>query len=193
MSRQHTTFKKAAERIKESEFVIPVFVVFFLLWLMSMGFAFEDYSTSYWGYEVLPTADGYWWTAYLVAALPSVGQIAAGYIAMALGWDADEDKKYTVVSICVWLLLFSIDAFTDMSYRMDVPQEATWQLVVTAVFQTVGIFTIGSELSFVVGFGMTMQLLPEAFAQSFTIGVRLKHRMAQLRKNMQELSGNNYR
>lgn len=193
MSRHHTTFRKAAERIRESEFVIPVFIVFLLLWLMSMGFAAEDYWTSLLGYNNLPTQAGFWWIAYVVAALPSVGQIAAGYIAMALGWDAKEDRKYTVISICIWLLLFSIDAFTDMAYRIAVPEGPTWEVVITAVFQTVGIFTIGSELSFVVGFGMTMQLLPEAVAQFMTVGTKLKTRMSRIRAEMAELSGGNYR
>lgn len=191
MSRHNTTFKKAAERIKESEFVVPVFVVFFLLWLMSMTFAFEDYWTSFWGYNSLSTQQGFWWTSYAVAALPSVGQIAAGYIAMALGWDAEEDRKYTLISVAIWLLLFSIDAFTDMAYRMDTPSGFTWELAATAVFQTVGIFTIGSELSFVVGFGMTMQLLPEAIAQSLAVGVRLKARMNRLRAEMANAAGGN--
>lgn len=193
MSRHHTTFKKAADRIKESEFVIPVFIVFLLLWIMSLGFTAEDYYTSLLGYEGLGTKPGFWWTSFLVAALPSVGQIAAGYIGLALGWDDDNDKKFTVLSVLIWFLLFTIDAFTDMSYRMSVPSGTTWQIILTAVFQTVGIFTIGSELAFVVGFGMTIQLLPEALAQSMTVGHRLKARMAKLRKDMAELSGGSYR
>lgn len=178
MSRHHTTFKKAAERIRESEFVIPVFVVFLLLWGMSMMFAFEDYWTSFWGYDALPTERGFWWTSYAVAALPSVGQIAAGYIAMALGWDAEEDRKYTLISIAIWLSLFSIDAFTDMAYRMGVPNGTSWQVIGTAVFQTVGIFTIGSELAFVVGFGMTFQLLPDMAAQLLGLPGRIRTRFA---------------
>lgn len=193
MSRHHTTFRKAADRIKESEFVIPVFIVFLLLWIMSIGFTVEDYYTSLLGYAGLGTKPGFWWTDYLVAALPSVGQIASGYISMALGWDDDNDKKFTVLGVLIWFLLFAIDAFTDMSYRMSVPNGTTWQIVATAVFQTVGIFTIGSELAFVVGFGMTIQLLPEALAQSMTVGHRLKARMAKLRKDMAELSGGSYR
>ncbi|MEZ4513496.1 MAG: hypothetical protein R3C62_16635 [Chloroflexota bacterium] len=158
-----------------------------------MFFTAEDYWTSLLGYAGLPTKAGFWWTGYVVAALPSVGQIASGYIALALGWDAKEDRKYTVISILIWLLLFSIDAFTDMTYRMSVPNGTSWQIVLTAVFQTVGIFTIGSELSFVVGFGMTMQLLPEAVAQSMTVGTRLKSRMSRLRADMAEMSGGTYR
>lgn len=182
MSRHHTTFKKAAERIKESEFVIPVFLVFFLLFGMSGAFAFEDYWTSYWGYEMLPTQPGFWWTAYVVAGLPSVGQIAAGYIALALGWDAEEDRKYTLISIGIWLLLFTIDAFTDMYFRMDV-QTVDWQVIASALFQTVGIFTIGSELAFVVGFGMTMQLLPEVIAQGMTVGIKIRSRIGQISRD----------
>lgn len=187
MSRHHTTFKKAAERIRESEFVIPVFVVFVLLWLMSIAFAVEDYWTSFWGYEMLPTQPGFWWTSYVVAALPSVGQIAAGYIALALGWDSQEDRKYTVISVAIWILLFSIDAFTDMYFRMNVPGDS-WEVVASAFFQTVGIFTIGSELAFVVGFGMAMQLLPEAIAQSMTVGVKLRSRVQQIKGDWAELN-----
>mgnify|MGYP006257871701 FL=1 len=182
MSRHHTTFKKAADRIKESEFVIPVFFVFLLLLFMSIAFAVEDYWTSFWGYEMLPTQRGFWWSTYAVAALPSVGQIASGYIALALGWDAEEDRKYTLISIGIWLLLFAVDAYTDMYFRIGV---SAWsmELAASAVFQTVGIFTIGSELAFVVGFGMTMQLTPEAVAQSFSVGVKLRGRTDQIKRD----------
>ncbi len=187
MSLSHTTFKKAAKRIRESEFVIPVFIVFLVLWLMSIAFAVEDYWTSFLGYELLPTQPGFWWTAYIVAALPSVGQIAAGYIAIALGWDEKADRKYTILSLFIWSILFSIDAFTDMSFRMAVP-DPSWKTALTAVFQTVGIFTIGSELAFVVGFGMAFQLLPDALAQSMTLGVRFKSRMEQIQKSWEALN-----
>ena len=186
MSRHHTTFKKAADRLRESEFIIPVFVVFLLLWFMSLGFTAEDYWTSFWGYEMLPTQAGFWWTSYLVAGLPTVGQIAAGYIALALGWDAEEDRKYTLISIGIWLLLFAIDAFTDMFFRMNVPGES-WEIVITAVFQTVGIFTIGSELAFVVGFGMTMQLAPDAIAQMMSVGIKLRSRTRQIKRDWGEV------
>ena len=180
MSRHHTTFKKAAERIRESEFVVPVFVVFLVLWLMSIGFAVEDYWTSYWGYEALPTQTGFGWTPYVVAALPSVGQIAAGYIALALGWDSKADRKYTVISMVVWFILFYIDAFTDMYFRLNgVARDPS--ATFAALMQTLGIFTIGSELAFVVGFGMTMQLLPEAIGQTMAIPARMSARLTQLR------------
>jgi hypothetical protein len=187
LSLRNTTFKKAAKRIRESEFVIPVFFVFLVLWIMSLAFAVEDYWTSFWGYGLLPTQSGFWWTAYVVAALPSVGQIAAGYIAIALGWDEKSDRKYTLVSIGIWLMLFTIDAFTDMFFRMDVPDPG-WRTALTAVFQTVGIFTIGSELAFVVGFGMAFQLLPDAIAQTMSIGVRLRSRMQQIKLAWAEAS-----
>lgn len=191
MSRHHTTFKKAAERIKESEFVVPVFVVFFVLWMMSIGFAIEDYWTSYWGYQALPTQVGFSWTPYVVAALPSVGQIAAGYIALALGWDAKEDRKYTVMSLLVWFVLFYIDAFTDMTFRLTGVM-ATPSVTFAAIMQTIGIFTIGSELAFVVGFGMTMQLLPEALGQTMSIPARMQARLSQLRDAANGASHNRY-
>jgi len=182
MSRQHTTFKKAAERIRESEFVVPVFVVFLVLWLMSIGFAVEDYWTSFWGYQALPTQVGFGWTPYVVAALPSIGQIAAGYIALALGWDAKADRKYTIISLVVWLILFFLDAFTDMVFRLNgvAPDPS---VTFAALMQTLGIFTIGSELAFVVGFGMTIQLLPEAIGQTMAIPARLNARLNQLRES----------
>lgn len=181
MSRQHTTFKKAAERIRESEFVVPVFIVFFVLWMMSIGFAIEDYWTSFWGYEALPTQTGFGWTPYVVAALPSVGQIAAGYIALALGWDAKPDRKYTVISIIVWMILFYIDAFTDIYFRTGgVLSDPT--TMSAAVFQTLGVFTVGSELAFVVGFGMSMQLLPDAVGQAASIPTRIRASMLQIRE-----------
>lgn len=174
------TFQRAADRIRASEFVVPVFLIFFVLWLMSVGFAIEDYWTSYWGYMELPTQVGFAWTAYLVAGLPSVGQIAAGYIALALGWESNGDKKYTVTSLLIWFVLFFIDVYTDLTYRID-GQPLTPSLSLAAIFQTVGVFTFGSEIAFVVGFGMSIQLLPEGIGQLWAIPARLNGRLRQLR------------
>lgn len=177
---QQTAFRKAADRIKASEFVVPVFIVFLALWMMSIGFAIEDYWTSYWGYEALPTQVGFAWTPYAVAALPSVGQIAASYLALALSWENPADRKYIIASLLVWLALFYIDAFTDIHFRLDGIAPTTPNTAV-AMLQTIGIFTIGSELAFVVGFGMTFQLLPDALGQLLSMPARLNGRLAQLR------------
>lgn len=180
MRSEPTTFRRAAQRIRESEFVVPVFAVFFTLWLMSIGFSIEDYWTSYWGYEALPTQVGFSWTPYVVAALPSVGQIAAGYIALALGWENPADRKYMIVSLVVWFILLYIDAFTDIFFRVD-GVSSTGSTTFIAIVQTLGIFTVGSELAFVVGFGMTIQLLPDACGQLLSIPSRLHGRLAELR------------
>ena len=186
MFSQPTPFQKAADRIRQSELVVPVFLAFFALWLLGLSFAVEDYWTSLWGYESLPTQVGFAWTPYLVAALPSVGQIAAGYLALALGWENQRDRKYTVISLLVWCILLYIDVFTDLFYRVS-GLPLTPAVTATALFQTIGIFTIGSELAVVVGMGMSLQLLPDALGQLLALPVRLSHRLLQLQTPGSEL------
>lgn len=172
MTLQNSTWKRAAERINHSEFVIPVFIAFLALFIMSVSYGIEDYWTSYWGYIAIPTNQGMWWQPYFVAALPTVGQICAGYISIALGWEDERDRKYAIVGIIVWVFLFLLDTVTDVLFRMGV-EGADWKTALWAIFQTLTIFTLGSEVSFTVGFGMVFHLAPYAMGHALALPKRV--------------------
>jgi hypothetical protein len=186
---QNTAFRRAADRMRQSAFVLPMFLVFLALMAISLVIGYEDYYTSYWGYTSLPTQFGFSWTAVAVALLPQVGQAGAAYIAIALA-DNEDDRLYVIMAFVIWVLLFGIDIYTDTFYRTDYSWQVSNEIMLTAIFQSIGIFTIGSELAFVVGFGMVGELLPDAIAELFSLIQRVKlawhERMAMATERVRE-------
>lgn len=187
----NTTFRRAADRIRQSAFILPIFIIYLLLLAISCLTSWEDYWTSFWGYEALPTAEGYWYVAYAVALLPQVGQAAAAYIVIALA-DNEEDRLYMIIGAILWVLLFFIDFYTDMFFRNGLDWNVGLEVWIAALLQTVGIFTLGSEVAFIVGFGMVCELLPDAVVESFGLFNRIKMtwrtRMSQAQTRLDELS-----
>lgn len=176
--------------MRQSAFVIPFFAVFLALMVIACVIGLEDYYTSYWGYTSLPTQLGFEWTAVAVALLPQVGQAASAYIAIALA-DNEEDRLYVIIAFFIWAILFAIDIYTDTFYRTDYSWQVTNEVMVTAILQSIGIFTIGSELAFVVGFGMVGELLPDAIAEARSLRQRITlaahQRMSQAESRINDL------
>lgn len=144
-------FKRAASAIKESPFVIPLYLVFWTMFIIGIGVFAEDLATSYFGYESFPTAKATPWIGYLVALIPSVGMIGFGYLY------ADDTRKSFAWWIAIALLL--VDISTDLWFKvsgrspLDVP--LVWLL---ALGESVIIFTLGSEAMLVAAFGMIINL-----------------------------------
>lgn len=170
----NTTFRRAADRTRKSAFVLPIWLVYFVLFLISIVIMREDIMTSLWGYEALPTEQGYAITAWAIGLLPSIGQLATGYVVIALA-DNDNDKGYMIFSSVVWVVLFLVDCYTDLFFRNGYSWNVSYELWATSLFQTISIFTLGSELFFVLGFGMMMELLPDALVEFFGIGRKIKN------------------
>ena len=169
----NTTFRRAADRIRKSAFVLPMFVVYAVLLAISIIVMREDVWTSWKGYLALPTESGFAITALAIAFLPSIGQLATGYVTIALA-NNENDRTYAFVSGLIWGLLFLVDAYTDIFYRNGFGWNVDLEVWLTAIIQTVGVFTLGSELFFVLGFGMVMELFPDAFAESLGLIIRIK-------------------
>lgn len=169
----NTTFRKAADRTRQSAFVLPMFLVYASLLVISLFIMREDIMTSLWGYQALPTQSGFPMTEWAVAFLPSIGQLAMGYIGIAL-MDSREDKKWMIISWVIWVLLFLVDTYTDLYFRNGFSWNVDVEVMLTSLFQTISIFTLGSELFFVLGFGMMFELLPDTIVEFFGLGRKIK-------------------
>lgn len=170
----NTTFRRAADRTRKSAFVLPIWLVYLILFSISLVIMREDIMTSLWGYQALPTQAGFGITAWAVALLPSIGQLATGYVTIALA-DSENDRGYAIVSGIVWICLFLVDTYTDVYFRNGFTWQSDYETILTSIFQTIGIFTIGSELFFVLGFGMMAELFPDAIVEFFGINRKIKY------------------
>lgn len=141
-------FSKLSRGVINSPFIIPVFASFVALFVISLVLGYEDYVTSLMGYEMLPTRKSTAAIVWAVAALPQIGQIAFGYYFGA--------TKYYIAAF-VFAILFAIDVGTDMYFKAS---GGAWYVWVIAFVESVGLFTIGSEFSFVISIGMMIELWP---------------------------------
>lgn len=148
-------FKKVADSLKNSPWVIPITLVFAGLFIISVVLMWEDYSTSLLGYQALPTRKANEWVEYFVAAIPQLGQVALVYIF------ADNTKKKWALlgGFIMWL----VDSSLDIFYKANGMPPMVWLM---AFFETTAIYSFGSEIMFTLSLGMLFQLAPH-FARQF--------------------------
>jgi len=154
-------FRDAAKRIEASPFIIPIAGVFVLMFIVSIGIAIEDYSTTLEGYRLIPTAKVNDWVLPLVALLPQIGQIGFTYL-----FATDTKKRWAIL---IAFSLHVVDVFTDMNFKASGQGLDVWLI---ALVESEVIFTLGSELMMMASFGMLVRILPAAIVQ---IGRALQH------------------
>ena len=147
-------FRKAAQRIENSPFIIPIFGVFAIMLVVGTGIFVEDYSTSLAGYRQLPTRKVNEWVIGLVALLPQVGQIGFMYV-----FAADTNKRW---SILVAAGLHLVDVATDVIYKASGLGFEAW---VVALVESEIVYTLGSEIMIVTSLGMIIRLFPAFIEQ----------------------------
>lgn len=177
-------WSRAAMRMQNSAFVLPIFAAFATLAVGSIFLTTEDIYTTYRGYELLQTSQGFSATSTVVSLMLWAGQISAMYIFVSLRDDQDF-KRYAKWAILVFLICMMLDIYTDMVFRIGtlVP---TRQIVITAFLQSFGIFTVGSEVFSVVGVGMTFQLLPYAWAEVASMWHRMNAQVNRIRRDLED-------
>ncbi len=178
---------RAASRIRGSSFIIPIFVVFLLICLGSVVLTIEDIYTTYLGYLQLETSDGFSITPAVVAILLWAGQIASMYIFASIR-DDEDFRRYAKFAIAVFLLCAGLDIYTDVVYRLG-NGYVDGRLLSIAVAQSIGIFTIGSEVASMVGFGMTFYLIPYTWIEIKTMNAKARYR---LNKILSEIEKDDY-
>ena len=147
-------FRKAAERVENSPFIIPIFVVFVIMMIVGIGIFIEDYSTSFAGYTQLPTRKMNDWVIALVALLPQIGQIGFMYV-----FATDTDKRWAILIV---FGLHFVDVATDVVYKADGLGLGSW---VIAFVESEIVYTLGSEIMIVTSFGMLIRLFPAFIEQ----------------------------
>lgn len=167
--------RKMAERLRNSPFVVPIFATAVLLALMSVLYTAADYTTSLYGVRLLPVNRVWPILDYAYAALPQALQIITGYAMLALDIEDNEDRKFRRAASLIFLLALVVDNGTDVWYTMSEAARAMFltmtynadavSSVITSIGMSLTIHTIGSELMFVVGFGLTFQLMSDVIEQ----------------------------
>lgn len=151
--------RDASDRVKNSGLVIPVTLVFALMFLVACALMYEDYSTSLLGYEALPTHKANEWVIPLVALLPQLGQVGFAYVFVT-----DTNKKWAAA---IMIVLWNIDVLTDVYYKA---YGLNWFWTGAATIETITIYSIGSEIMLATSIAMLVGLLPAFFKQLDTYG-----------------------
>lgn len=145
-------FEKAANTVRGSALVIPIYLIFCALFIIGIGIWIEDYNTSLLGYSLIPTKKYGSYVGYFVAALPQVGQMAFFYMFL----EAGGSRKYGIVTA----LFFLVDNVTDIVYKIA----GNAMLIPVAAIETFVIYTLGSEVALTISFGMLVELFPDVLS-----------------------------
>lgn len=163
-----SAFKRMADNIRTSRFAILIVIVTAICFFISLGLAYEDYMSSYYGYSLFPTRKTNDFIIILAAALPQAGQVLFFYV---FARSIDERRGANGIYLLIILLLFSFDLGTDVFYKANGQAVWVWLL---AVVESILLFTIGSEVLLSISFGILLEIIPDAFTQ---IGLFFEHLM----------------
>jgi hypothetical protein len=156
------TFKRIANSIMSSTYVIPVFLVCLVTFVVALRLSIEDYWTTYEGYKLVPTMKTAEDVAYIVALLPQLGQLFFGYLFL------DSPKKGWALVIA--MALFAADVYTDVRFKA---QAGGAEVVLVALAESIIVFTLGSELMLLASFGVLLNMITPFFAQIKILAAKL--------------------
>lgn len=158
-----SAFAKAASKLKESKFVIPITLAV-MVGIVIGAFAFyEDYQSSLHGYDLLPTRKSGQEIVVVIALLPQVGQIIFFYMfgnSIEVLPSGKRRINYIYFIIAFFLLLF--DLGTDVYFKASGMSLVVW---IIAFVESITIFTIGSEMLLTASLGVFFELAPESLKQ----------------------------
>lgn len=130
--------------------MLLVFLVLVALLAISVFLFVIDYTTSVYGYYRLGTQRVTDAEAWFVGALPQLVQVAFGFMAL-------ERRNWLFGALAGAALL--IDVGTDTVYRVGDAQ--SFAIYVTALIQSVILFTLGSEFLLVASLENVIEYLPD--------------------------------
>jgi hypothetical protein len=144
-----TNLFKEMER-NTQRFLLYVFPLAVILVIISGVLMVEDYRTSYAGYLMMPTlkVDNYF-VPIAVAAIPQLGQIVMFFL-----FARDTRNRWALI---ISAILFLFDIGTDVTYKSG----GNWSLAPVATFESLAIFTLGSEIMFSMMAGFVLETWPE--------------------------------
>lgn len=158
-----SAFEKAARKLKDTKFVIPVALAV-LLGIIIGGFAFyEDYQSSLHGYNLLPTRKSGQEVVQVIAMLPQIGQIIFFYMfGNSIETTPSGKRRVNYIYFTVAFFLLFFDLGTDMFFKASGMSLDVWFI---AFVESITVFTIGSEMLLTASLGLAFELFPEALKQ----------------------------
>ncbi|MGH2524031.1 MAG: hypothetical protein ACRDH2_16110 [Anaerolineales bacterium] len=120
----------------------------------------EDYLTSVYGYQLLPTRKTDPALAWFVGALPQLLQITFGFVAI---------EKRSRPATLIAMIAFAADAITDVYYKVAGVMVDPFWLYTTAFMETTVLFTLGSEFLLIAAMENVFEYLSDAVAASIVI------------------------
>lgn len=145
-------FSETAKRIRRSHLLIPVYIAFVALFIVSGGLSIEDLRTNLEGYKLLPTLKIGGYVAIFVALLPQLGQITFFYL-----WGSDSDiipKRYSGL---ITLGLFFLDCGLDSWFKCG----GQLRYLPVSIAESILVFTLGSEFALTISFSTLCDLFPD--------------------------------
>ena len=144
--------------------VLVVFATWAALAVVAARLGLEDYLTSVYGYQLMPTRKTDESLAWFVGLLPQLLQVAFGFIAI---------EKRSRMAALITLAAFVADAFADIFYKVSgVPGEPVL-LYMAAFFETTMLFTLGSEFLLIAALQNLYEYLPDAIAALIVVSQQI--------------------
>jgi hypothetical protein len=159
----------AAGLRKKPAIIMLVFLAFVGLLAIAVRLFIDDYLTSVWGYQLIPTNQSSQDLAWFVGALPQLVQVAFGFMAIER-----RNRGFAIVA----LLAFVIDVGTDVTFRTH-NIEGFW-IYPIALVQTIILFTLGSEFLLLASLENVVEYLPDVLEATATTSNRLMDSITQV-------------
>jgi hypothetical protein len=156
---------KISENLRQKPvIVLIVFATWMALAVVAARLGVEDYLTSVYGYQLLPTRKTDDSLAWFIGLLPQLLQVAFGFIAI---------EKRSRTATLITLGAFVIDAFADIFFKVSgVPGDPL--LLWTAAFvETTVLFTLGSEFLLIAALQNLYEYLPDALAAMIVVSQQI--------------------
>ncbi len=184
-------FKKIGDRIRGSVYVVPYLWVVKTVSVISVFLMAYDYFTSLKGVEKLPVNIGWAAIPFVYAALPQLLQIISAFVALSIGGETREDINLRRVMSAILIVSFLADYGTDVTYGFtyqlsDIFTASFWGdgggvvSLIWANIVTLFVNTVGSELMFILGFGLWIELSPFAKSQMDRYKSKMKKKAEQM-------------
>jgi hypothetical protein len=156
---------KISEGMRQKPMVVLiVFVTWVALAVVAVRLGIEDYMTTVYGYQLLPTRKTDASLAWFIGLLPQLIQVAFGFIAI---------EKRSRPAMLIALIAFFFDAFTDIFYKVSGVQGNPVGLFTAAFFETTVLFTLGSEFLLIAALQNVYEYLPDAIAAIIVMSQQL--------------------
>jgi hypothetical protein len=156
---------KISENLRSKPVIV---LIMFLTWLalavVAARLGVEDYLTSVYGYQLLPTRKTDESLAWFIGLLPQLLQVAFGYIAL---------EKRSRVATLITLVAFVADAFADIFYKVSGVPGSPLLLYSAALMETTLLFTLGSEFLLIAALQNLYEYLPDAIAALIVISQQI--------------------